>query len=190
MRGLERTWVRDVLCVFLVVPVVASTAWAQGSGSSRATPSPPRQPTTEEFAASLWKYLHREQAPYAEWQAAEIAAPQSVQDPHGSNGKVYLNDVAAKDTERFAYSSIVVREDYVDNADRPQSISVMYRVRGADPKSGDWYWLKYTPDGKLARSATAGGGRPIAGRVASCIECHQKAVGKDLVFFNDAVPQK
>ena len=81
----------------------------------------------------------------------------------------------------------LVREEYAEDTENPVAISVMYRAKGADAKNSDWYWLSFLPDGSVAKSPADAGGRPIAGRVASCIECHQKAGGKDLVFLNDAM---
>ena len=66
-----------------------------------------------------------------------------------------------------------------------KDITVMYRSKGADPQHGDWYWLKYLPDGSIARTPEKEGKKAIAGKVASCIECHSKAGGKDLVYSND-----
>ena len=54
-----------------------------------------------------------------------------------------------------------------------------------NPKAGDWYWIKYNPDGKTARTPKEKGSKPIAGRFQSCIKCHGGADGDDLLFFND-----
>jgi len=61
----------------------------------------------------------------------------------------------------------------------------MYRSKGADPQHNDWYWLKYLPNGSIARTSEKEGKKPIAGKVASCIDCHSKAAGKDLAYSND-----
>ena len=42
-----------------------------------------------------------------------------------------------------------------------------------------------TPDGSIARTSDKEGKKPIAGVVASCIDCHSKAGGRDLVYSND-----
>jgi hypothetical protein len=166
---------------------VAAAALAQGSGSSRATPTPPRQQTPQEFAANLWRYINREKSPYRQWAAMESTVPDSMADPHGAGGKTYVNDVADKDHQKLGYGAILVREEFGDDAEKPIAVSVMYRAKGTDPKNNDWYWLKFLPDGSVAKSAPEAGGRLVLGRVASCIECHQKSGGKDLVFFNDAM---
>jgi hypothetical protein len=61
----------------------------------------------------------------------------------------------------------------------------LYRVKGYDPKNGDWYWMKYLENGTLVRTPASEGNQPVAGRVASCINCHSKAAGGDFVFSND-----
>jgi len=160
---------------------------AQGSGSSRATPTPPRQQTPQEFAATLWGYINREKAPYRQWVVMETPAPDTVTDPHGAGGRTFLNDVADKDHQKLGYGAILVREEFGADAEKPIAVSVMYRAKGTDPKNNDWYWLKFLPDGSVAKSAPEAGGRLILGRVNSCIECHQKSEGTDLVFLNDAM---
>lgn len=166
----------------------AVPALGQGSGSSRATPTPPRQPTPQEFAANMWRYINRDKAPFSHWAMAEPTSSESNEDPHGTGGKTYFNDVAEKDRQALGYGSIIVREEYGDDPKEPLSVSVMYRAKGTDPKNNDWYWLKFLPNGTVAKTPPEASGRPIIGRVASCIECHKKAVGADLVFSNDVVP--
>lgn len=173
--GLTAVFAAGVLAAFPLIVL------AQGSGSSRATPSRPRQPTTEEFAASMWRFINRDSASYRAWASAAPAAPETVDDPHGTGGKAYWNDVAAKDARQIPFGSILVRDEYDDAGRKLRSVSVMYRVTGADPKNGDWYWMQFDPAGSLMKSPEAGN-RPIVGRVASCIACHQKADGGDYVF--------
>ena len=86
---------------------------------------------------------------------------------------------------RKPYGTILVTENYADDKTTLKDITVMYRSKGADPQHGDWYWLKSLPDGAIARTPEKEGKKPIAGKVASCIECHSKAAGRDLVFSND-----
>lgn len=63
------------------------------------------------------------------------------------------------------------------------ALTIMYRAKeGYDPENNDWYWVKYLPNGKVAKT---GEGMPIAGKVKSCIECHASAAGDDYVFTND-----
>ena len=79
--------------------------------------------------------------------------------------------------------SILVREDYDDTGKR-KSISVMYRVKDFDKDRGNWYWLKYSETGSIARGA---GNKAMAGKMTSCVDCHTKAGGNDFVFSNDVI---
>ena len=194
----------------------AEPAAAQGSGSSRlnqpapARPAPypvqprqgyvlpgptyaqPRQAqvraaTAEEFYQSLWKYLVRQEARYTRWPSLPgKVGPRAADDPHGPKVRAYANPVAAGDPANLPYGSILVLEDYSEDLKRRSGISVLYRVRGYDPRNGDWYWMKYLEDGTVVRAPAGQGGAPLAGRVTACIDCHRKAAGKDFVFANDA----
>jgi hypothetical protein len=163
-----------------------SLAFSQGSGSSRL--SPPRQTrpqTPAEFQQSFWRHI-AVSSPYSQWARLSAGAdePRPASDPHGPWAKTYLNPVAAKNPARLEYGSILVNEEYDDEKTTLKAVSVMYCVKGTDPAHYDWYWLKYSPDGKVMRAPADEGGKPIAGKVQSCINCHQKAK-MDLVFSND-----
>ena len=170
---------------FLVIR--QSTSAQEGSGSSRAAPPrATRPPTPEEFQQSFWKYLNRKEAPYANW--AAIAGKEEMrkgEPPHGKFTKTYANKVAADDLKNLPLGAILVTENYAEDQKKLEDITIMYRVKGTDPRHYDWYWLKYLPNGSIARSPEKDGKKPIAGKVASCIECHAKAGGNDLVYSND-----
>ena len=168
-----------------------STAWPQGSGSSRSAPErATRPPTPDEFYASFWKYLHKPESPYAKWEA--LPGKKELREgaaPHGAFLRTYANKTAIGDPKALPYGSILVTENYDKDKTTLRDITVMYRTKGTDPQHGDWYWLKYLPDGSIARTPEKEGKKAIAGKVASCIECHSKAEGKDLVFSNDLEKQ-
>lgn len=176
--------------VISVVLLAAISLWAQvvfsqGSGSSRL--SPPRRPrpqTPAEFQQSFWKHI-TVTAPYRQWtRLAANEDPRPAEKPHGPLVKTYINAIAAKNPQRLEYGSVIVNEEYDEDKTTLKAVSVMYCSKGSDPAHYDWYWLKYTPEGRMMRSPAAQGGKPIAGKVQSCIRCHQKAKA-DLVFSND-----
>ena len=184
----EKRW--PIQCVAIAVILVLARAGillAQGSGSSRATPSPPHQPTVEEFANSFWQYINRSQSPYQKWQTAEADVPPGVTDEHQRPRTTYLNDIAAKDQQKFPFGSIIVRPDYNPDGKTLQSVSVMYRVKATDPTKLDWYWMRFLPSGEIAKTAGEAVSRPLAGQVKSCIECHKQATGGDFVFTVNSV---
>jgi hypothetical protein len=185
----ERVMHRTMGC-FLITAVMLldwqAPAFSQGSGSSRL--SPPRQArpqTPAEFTQSFWKHI-TEKAPYREWARWPATAedPIAADEPHGPWVKTYANSVAAKNPTRLGYGSILVNEEYDEDKSTLKAVSVMYCVNGADPDHYDWYWLKYSRDGKVMQTPAGQGGKPIAGKVQSCINCHQKA-RTELVFSND-----
>ena len=170
----------------IVMLVWQSSAFSQGSGSSRLSqPRQTRPQTPAEFQQSFWRHL-TVSSPYAQWARLPAGAdePRAARDPHGPWVKIYLNAVAAKNPARLEYGSILVNEEYDDDKTTLRAVSVMYCVKGTDPAHYDWYWLKYAPDGKVMRAPAEQGGKPIAGKVQSCINCHAKARA-DLVFSND-----
>lgn len=186
---------RKSLMLSAIVLTISGLAWcqladAQGSGSSRSTPSRPARPqTTKEFADSLWRFIVRPQSPYTKW---ETLPPGNAErrpvdeQTHGPNPKVYANPAAIQDAKSPPVGSILVIEDYSADGKTRNSVSIMYRVKGTDPEHSDWYWMRYLPNGSLATIDGTPGGKPMAGKVMSCIDCHEKAAGKDLVFTNDA----
>ena len=184
-----RTPVATILCLgaaALIIGSLQSPARPQGSGSSRAAPPrATRPPTPEEFYQSFWKYLNKQDAPYKKW--GSLPGKSGVRagtESHGESMQTFANKTAIDKADTLPYGSILVTENY-DQDKKLKDITVMYRSKGADPQHGDWYWLKYLPDGSIARTSEKEGKKAIAGKVSSCIECHSKAVGRDLVFSND-----
>jgi hypothetical protein len=206
-----------VLSGLVVVLAPGSPAAAQGSGSSRLgqpgygqpppsyrqptptyrqpyptsvqpQPSVVRPPTPEEFYQALWRYLVRPQAPYTAW--PPLSGKEGLRKGQASHGdfiRLYVNATAHADPTALPPGSVLVLEDYVADQKTRTGINILYRVKGYDPRNGDWYWMKYNEDGTVVRTAQAEGNKPLAGRVMGCIDCHRKAGGNDLVFSNDPV---
>jgi hypothetical protein len=167
----------------MFLAVFVASAWAQGSGSSRSdSPRAIRPQTPAEFHVTFWRYIVRPGAAYNTWDVLAHKSPvEGIENPHSGFSRTYANKLAAGDATNLPIGSILVREDY-DSEKKRLSISVMYRVKDYDAKHGNWYWIKYLEDGSVARGAD---NKPIAGRHASCIQCHAKAGGGDFVFSND-----
>jgi Cytochrome P460 len=167
-----------------------SPSWSQASASSATNlPRETRPPTPDEFQQSFWRFIVRQEAPYNRWKSwAEAVSDREVQSPHGGKARVYANKAAAESQAFPPHGSILVREDF-DEKEKRTAISVMYRFKGTDPAHNDWYWLRYTENGAIVKAPAEEGGKPMAGKVASCIECHGKAAGEDWVFANDLPPK-
>lgn len=99
-------------------------------------------------------------------------------EPHGALLTTYVNDVALKGFKKWdgglPDGAIIVKENYMPDK-MLAAVTVMYKKAGFNPQAGDFFWLKYTPDGKIEAE----------GKVEMCIGCHGKAQGGDFLFTND-----
>ena len=131
-----------------------------------------------------------------------------TQTQHGTLLKSYVNRTASAKTGSLPIGSIVILENYHEDKSL-ESITVMYKTKGFNPNANDWYWVKYNPDGSVANkpiepeqivgqtvvdpagtqytqaARVTAPPTKLNGRIQSCIQCHQRAGGGDLVFFND-----
>jgi hypothetical protein len=96
-------------------------------------------------------------------------------EPHGTLLTTYVNGRAYKAIEAkkgmLPYGSIIVKENYSPDK-KLMALTVMYKVKGYNPQAGDWFWAKYTSDGKIEAE----------GKVEACINCHGKKKDNDYVF--------
>ena len=96
-------------------------------------------------------------------------------EPHGVLLTTYVNGRAYKAIEAkkgmLPYGSIIVKENYSPDK-KLMALTVMYRIKGYNPQAGDWFWAKYTPDGKIEAE----------GKVEMCINCHGKKKDNDYIF--------
>lgn len=94
---------------------------------------------------------------------------------HGEFLSTYINSQAFNAISRGAgempYGSIIVMENY--NSDKELSyITVMQKKQGYNPGGGDWFWVKYGPNGRIVKD-----GEKMAGKVEGCISCHNASTG-------------
>lgn len=142
-----------------------------------------------EFAEKLWQAMDG----YDEWRMRSGVYPGTS--PHGAFLRVFYN-VVHVDGEPY---HIIVKDNYVgDDVTKKQveaspdehlgPVTIMLqRNAGYNPDHGDWYWVKYGPDGSIEKNPK---GMSLAGRVAEgtdsgCIACHGNAQGDDYIFTND-----
>ncbi len=102
--------------------------------------------------------------------------------PHGEFVRVLANNKARMFPYELPHESIIVKENYDIDAQTLKAITVMLKTKSFNKEYGNWFWAKYTPEGKLAVTED---GNPIAGKVEGCIQCHTQAKGKDYSFAND-----
>lgn len=138
---------------------------------------------SQTFEQKLWSYL--KSVHYREWApAGDNGDFQKSDAPHGALVKTYMNRVAAGNKDQLPNGSIIIKENFSPDK-KLMAITLMYRSKGYNPESGDWYWAKFMPDGQVASMKTPQGSMKIAGKVATCIKCHSGADGDDFAFFND-----
>lgn len=124
-------------------------------------------------AQKLYDYLKK--VPYTSWQLwPKKGKLYKGTEPHGALLTTYVNDIALKAIKvkkPLPEGSIIAKENY--SADKKfVALTVMYKVKGFNPEAGDWFWAKYSPDGKIEAS----------GKVKGCIDCHSKRAENDYIF--------
>ncbi len=140
-------------------------------------PSESRVPEPGPDALKLNEYIIKYD-PYRAWQLwPDKGRLYKGSQPHGALLTTFVNNAAyfsAKNKKGMTDGSIIVKENYT--ADKKfVALSVMYKIKGYNPAGGDWFWAKYTPDGKVEAS----------GKVKACIDCHSKQSGNDFIFTGE-----
>lgn len=125
-------------------------------------------------AGKLYEYIIKLK-PYNAWELWPGKGKQyKGTEPHGALLTTYINDTAYDSVKKKKFmtdGAIIVKENYT--ADKKfVALSVMYKVKGYNPEAGDWFWARYSPDGKVEAS----------GKARGCIGCHEKNKDNDYIF--------
>jgi hypothetical protein len=95
-------------------------------------------------------------------------------EPHGVLLTTFVNESAYFSITRkqpMTDGAIIAKENYT--ADRKFiALTVMYKIKGYNPEAGDWFWVKFAPDGSVQNS----------GKVKDCIQCHSSKKHNDFIF--------
>ncbi|MCP4673189.1 MAG: cytochrome P460 family protein [Desulfobacula sp.] len=123
----------------------------------------------------LWDHITKN-SPYTQWNFWDDHKGMiEGRQPHGSLHKVYVNDRAYNSSKvPLEYGAIQVKENY-NMAKELKAITVMYKVKGYNPPDGDWFWVKYSPNGMA---------KPH-GKPTGCIDCHGTRANNDFVIVHD-----
>ena len=143
------------------------------AGSFLCTATSAEMPKTDPKA--LWTYITKT-SPYQEWGFwPDHQGMQPGRAPHGPLHKVYVNarGLASGHTP-VQYGSIQVKENYSKGKEL-KAITVMYKSHEYNPEAGDWYWVKYTPEGKAG---------PV-GKPGGCIGCHGTRAKNDFILVHE-----
>lgn len=154
----------------LIISVFISLAICLASASAIMA----EMPTTDPVA--LWNYITKI-SPYSKWSYwSDHQGMQLSRAPHGTLHRVYVNDRALNSSgPPLQNGSIEVMENYQGESEELHNITVMYKAHGYNPPDGDWYWAKYTPEGKVV----------IHGKPRSCIGCHGTRAKNDFVVVHE-----
>lgn len=190
---------------FAILGLTNQFGFAQNDTAQTPNASQQPQANDTQFAEKLWDYLLENN--YKHWSPPtgrsvgfvqnQLAMQRNSNNPHGALAKLYVNRVAAGNLNAPPVGSVLIMENYRSDKSL-DTISVMYRTSGFNPSSNDWFWVNYKANGavdakQLLNEASSNGlqqtfaskikPKKLAGRVRSCIQCHQSG-GADLVFFN------
>ena len=126
-------------------------------------------------AQELWNYF-TETSPYTSWEFwPDHQGLQEGNAPHAPQHKVFVNELGLKSTHAPAGNGTIIVKENIGMDNELKALTVMYKVKGYNPAAGDWYWVKYSPEGKVAK----------AGKPAGCIGCHAGAEDNDYVLVHD-----
>jgi hypothetical protein len=96
--------------------------------------------------------------------------------PHGSLLTTYVSKGAYQAVEnkagRIPPGQFIVKENFSSEKELI-AINVMYKLAGYNAEGGDWFWLKYLPDGTIQAE----------GKVGGCIGCHAAVKNNDWLFI-------
>ncbi|MGB5983881.1 MAG: cytochrome P460 family protein [Desulfobacterales bacterium] len=124
---------------------------------------------------ALWSHIS-DKNPYTQWEFwPGYDGIYPGKSPHGAFLKLYANPLAiaaAREGRPLPEGSILVKENYGEDKETLLAITPMYKVTGYNSEAGDWFWAKYGPQGEVQS----------AGKVQSCIDCHQAAAADDFIF--------
>lgn len=124
---------------------------------------------------ALWHYISKV-SPYTGWDYwPDHKGMQEGRAPHAPLHKVFVNKQALESTAApLKFGAIEVKENYSPSHEL-KAITVMYKVKGYNPKDGDWFWVKYSAGGKTLKAGKPGG----------CIGCHATRVANDYVLVHE-----
>jgi len=127
----------------------------------------------EASGTALWDHLKK--VDYTKWKMwPGKTAFYNGKEPHGALLTTYVNGPARRAVEGkkgvMPDRAIIVMENY--SAEKKLvAITVMYKFKGYNPQGGDWFWTRYSADGKIEAE----------GKIEKCIKCHAEKKDNDYI---------
>ncbi len=126
-------------------------------------------------SSNIWKHIKKSD-PYVEY--AFMPGKEGLYkpvNPHGYWMQTFINEEALESIEdkrkTFKDGSIIVSENYSKEKELSY-ILVMFKDKGYNSKSGDWFWAQFDITGEPVQEA-----KPV-----QCISCHSEREEADFVF--------
>jgi hypothetical protein len=124
---------------------------------------------------AIWDHLKKEG--YAKkwkmWPGTTAMYPGP--EPHGAFLTTYVNDAAYKAIAdkkgKFPDGAMITQDNFTKDK-KLKTIDVMYKVKGYNPKGGDWFWAQFRTDGRILSE----------GKIDECIACHAAQKRNDYVY--------
>lgn len=145
------------------------------------------------YAALLWDVMVAERLV---GENVLMAFPYEGTDPHGMMLETFYTRATVDGHEgalivkrNYGPEGVSVDEILGDPAGHLGAVTVMFqRAAGYDDETGNWFWVKYLPDGSLDKTPDGIGMAGLVGKGMDegCIACHAGAGGEDMIFTTDA----
>ncbi|MDA2918996.1 cytochrome P460 family protein [Desulfobacterota bacterium AH_259_B03_O07] len=168
------------LTIFLMVISILYVGLVYGQNGKKVHEAKGELTKPEKMASKLWNKMQTDdyQNTWKMWPGR--TAFYKGTPPHGALLTTYLNSKAynaiEKKEKELPYRSIIIKENYMPDK-KLGAITVMKRVKGFNPDAGDWFWVKFAPDGKPMTMEKDGMTMSLAGKVPGCIGCHTASTG-------------
>ncbi|MCI5224142.1 MAG: hypothetical protein D3924_16100 [Candidatus Electrothrix sp. AR4] len=126
-------------------------------------------------AETVWNYISKVN-PFTDWDFwPDHQGTHDSKAPHAPKHKIYVNKPALESTTPpLQHGSMVIKYN-LSPADELKAVTVMYKVKDYNPTAGDWFWAKYTPDGKILQE----------GKLKKCIACHSSRADNDYILVHE-----
>jgi len=161
---------KTVLIAFLL----AAALWVAAPAGRAGEPSPCDYREFGLDASKFFLYLTKD-TPYTGWSLwPGRSAMGPAGSPHGPRVVAYVNPAARESILRkggMVFGSLIVLENRAADG-RLTSLDARIKIKGYHPEGGDWYWFRFSPDGKAMAE----------GKAPSCLACHGQARDNDFTM--------
>lgn len=123
-------------------------------------------------AGKLWQKITLE-FPYSEW--GDWDGNHNLREggsPQAPFYRIYVNEIGLRSKKVPVYPGTIIVRENIGTDNSIKSLTVMQKIRGYNGDGGDWFWSKYSPEGKVEQ----------AGKIIECIACHSSVREHDFIF--------